>query len=253
MRNFLDKLTWGFLFTFFVPMLLIIASWNSLPGDSVYPVKLGLERVLLFLVSPSYAAEGTLQVKYTERRYDEVKQVLGTEHATVGLSNLSNQVVSTKDSIIKGSNTAEQKKLARAYIETLRTVSSELEVQKRAIAQPSPPSKISPTLSQTQSSSSGTTDRSPQSPPSQSQNPPPPPVVAEITQTQEHIATTIDDLEKLSTPADQVEDEKAKGDREDHGNGPPERSQENRDTRGSEEKNETDHGQSREEHGNNEN
>lgn len=265
MRKFFDKLTWGFLFTFFVPMLLIMASWSSLPGDSIYPVKLALERVFLFMVSPSYAAEGSLQVKYTERRYDEVKQVLGTQNATVGLSNLNDQVASTKNTIIKGENRAQQKNLARAYIETLRNVSNELEVQKQAISQPSSPltsqtkthnvqqSKISPTRSQTKTSSSTITNSPPQRPLSQNNTPSPPPIVEEITQTQEQIRTTIHDLEKVSEPATEDGDNSGQSGREGHGEGPSERAQENRDNRGSEERNETDHGQSEEEHGNNEN
>lgn len=105
-----------------------------MPGDALYGVKLGLERALLVLVSPSYAAQGTLQVKYTERRMAEAKQLLANRHSIEGLTYLKQQVVDTKSSIDSAPNRAAQVQLAQTYIQTLKNVSSELEEQKQTAA-----------------------------------------------------------------------------------------------------------------------
>ena len=44
MRAVFDKILWGTLILLFGPTVMIVASWNSLPGDTLYGVKLGMER-----------------------------------------------------------------------------------------------------------------------------------------------------------------------------------------------------------------
>lgn len=137
-KKFLDALVWGFLLVFAVPTVMIVASWNSLPGDPMYGVKLGLERTLLVLVSPSYTAKGTLEMKYTERRFSEAKRLLADKASVAGLVYLDDQVTTTKNVIVQAPNAKTQKDLAEAYIATLTTLSSQLEQQKQHVVAPAP-------------------------------------------------------------------------------------------------------------------
>lgn len=133
MRKILDKLIWIGLFVFFVPTTLVIASWNSLPGDFMFPIKLGLERSLLVIVSPSYEVSGQLQIKYTERRFSDAQRLLAINNSVSGLPYLDQQVEAAKVSIEKAPNVESRQVLANQYIATLTQVSDDLEQQKLAI------------------------------------------------------------------------------------------------------------------------
>lgn len=145
MRAILDKMLWGALIVLFGPSVMIVASWNALPGDSIYGVKLALEKTALALASPSYATAGTLQIKYTERRYAEAKQLLASKQSIQGLPYLEQQIAETKKAIEKAPNKEAQVALAKQYITTLSTVSTDLETQKQSITQSSQPLTSVPT------------------------------------------------------------------------------------------------------------
>ena len=53
------------------PAIAIMASWNSLPGDFLYPVKRGLEKTALVL-TPNSFLESELRLKLLDRRTTEV-------------------------------------------------------------------------------------------------------------------------------------------------------------------------------------
>ncbi|MBI2405078.1 hypothetical protein HYV22_02770, partial [Candidatus Gottesmanbacteria bacterium] len=109
-------------------------SWDSLPGDPFYSVKLGLEQTLFVLVSPSFSAQGNLSVKSTARRCSDAKRLLADKGSVEGLAYLDKQVATTKTIIEKGSDVKAQQQLAQTYINTLKDVSSQLEAEKQAIA-----------------------------------------------------------------------------------------------------------------------
>lgn len=133
MKKFFDTAIWVSLFILFVPTTLIIGSWNSLPGNFMYPVKLALERTLLVVASPSYLASSQLQVKYTERRFSETQTLLSEKHSVEGLPYLARQVETTKVAIEKAPDPQTQQVLTRQYIATLTQVSYGLEQQKQVI------------------------------------------------------------------------------------------------------------------------
>jgi len=112
-----------------------MASWKSFPGEPMYKVKLGFENTLLLFAKPSYAAEASLNMKYTQRRFSETKVLLANDQSGEGLSYLSQQVQATKAVIDRAPDAATRKVLARHYISTLEDVSSELSVQRGSIAQ----------------------------------------------------------------------------------------------------------------------
>lgn len=138
MRLILDKILWGTLIILFGPTVMIVASWNALPGDNLYNVKLALEKAALALASPSYATSGNLQIKYTERRFAEAKQLMASKQSIQGLPYLNQQIAETKRMIDAAPNKEAQVALAKQYITTLSTVSTDLETQKQSITMTSP-------------------------------------------------------------------------------------------------------------------
>jgi len=139
MRTVIDKILWGALIVLFGPTVIIVASWNSLPGDKLYSVKRSLERAMIIAASPSYASTGALQIKYTERRLAETKQLLASRQSVEGLPYLTQQIAETKRMIVNAPNKQTQVALAKQYLTTLSTVSSDLETQKQAVTSNSLP------------------------------------------------------------------------------------------------------------------
>lgn len=138
MRKILDYFSWGFLLVFLIPSVLIVASWNALPGDRAYGVKLALESTLLFVARPSYAADGALNVKYTERRFSETKRLLADRQSVEGLPYLERQVAATKAVIDRAPSVQAKRELAKVYLATLKDVAGQLEQQKVALAAAAP-------------------------------------------------------------------------------------------------------------------
>lgn len=121
-----------------VPSTLILASWNAVPGDSTYKLKVGLEKTMLG-VAPSQNLKSTLEIKYTERRFDEVQKVLSTDSNYIGesLDNFNNQLIVSQNSV-KQIASAEKKYIqTQNLINTLETVSQKIE-QEEQILKPSP-------------------------------------------------------------------------------------------------------------------
>lgn len=141
MKRFLDSFLWIAIVILFIPSYMIIASWNSLPGEGLYGTKVALERLALVIASPSYAAESELQLRYTDRRFAEARSLFHDKHSVQGLSYLSDQVKATRDTINKAPNRKTQKELAQLYVQKLTEVSAELESQKNSLTS-SPSSKI---------------------------------------------------------------------------------------------------------------
>ncbi len=138
MKIFFDSFIWAFLIVFLVPTLLIVASWNSIPGEVLFPVKLGLEQSLAFVVSPSYAASGQLQIKYTERRFADAQRGLAQQHSVEGLVYLEKQIATTKKTISRVGDTKTKTELTDSYIQTLEDVSAALETQKQTVVRAAP-------------------------------------------------------------------------------------------------------------------
>ncbi|HKY74299.1 MAG TPA: hypothetical protein VJ246_03245 [Patescibacteria group bacterium] len=125
MKKAIDIILWSTTSFLLIPSGLILISWNALPGQQMYRVKVGLEKTLL-AVLPSSVLQSSMQVRFTERRFDEAEQLLATNLATTGLNNLDQQVLETQRSIQYLDNPADQAKAADQYIQTLRKVSTKL-------------------------------------------------------------------------------------------------------------------------------
>lgn len=138
MKRFFDSFLWIAIVILFIPSYMIIASWNSLPGEGLYGTKLALERLALGITSPSYAAQSSLQLAYTEKRFAESNSLFNDKHSVQGLSYLSDQVKATRDTINKAPNKKTQQDLAALYVQRLTEVSAQLETQKNTLTSSSP-------------------------------------------------------------------------------------------------------------------
>ena len=67
-----------------LPATAILASWNSLPGSTLYPVKRGLEKTALFLL-PNSLLEMDFRLKLLDRRFNEAILALFDNHSDQGL------------------------------------------------------------------------------------------------------------------------------------------------------------------------
>lgn len=118
------------------PSGMVLASWNAVPGDNTYGIKLGLEKALLIAMSPSSQLQTTTNSKLTERRLGEVTKVLSGVHAKESLDNLTMQIAATRESLTGIQDEQAKKEAIAKYVETLHQVTSQLEEQKltRALA-----------------------------------------------------------------------------------------------------------------------
>ena len=130
MQKIVDYITYGFIAVFALPTVLIMVSWNSVPGDMTYGVKRAFESAALVLARPSYDAQTSLNEQYTKRRLDEAKVILASHQSTQGLSYLSQQIAATKAMIQNAPTQEKKQEAAKKYITTLQTVSTELKAQK---------------------------------------------------------------------------------------------------------------------------
>ena len=126
----------GLILILFVPATLILASWNAVPGDSIYSVKVGLEKTILG-ITPSDNLKTTLEIKYTERRFSEVEKIISSntnkqeENLNESLANLTNQAIASKNSLQKIQNSEEKTIQTENLIATLESISVKIEEKKQ--------------------------------------------------------------------------------------------------------------------------
>lgn len=76
MRQYLDLGAWVFLFALLPITVLILLSQNTIPGDFFYPVKRGMENIVLVASAVSPSTRAAFRTDLTQRRFDEASQIL---------------------------------------------------------------------------------------------------------------------------------------------------------------------------------
>jgi hypothetical protein len=99
MKKFLSALLTGFALFFSIPTVLILASWNAIPGDTLYSVKSSLEDVALALTANTSIATA-FSVNFTDRRYTEAVKLLDRKGSTVGYELLVAEAQQTQNMVI---------------------------------------------------------------------------------------------------------------------------------------------------------
>jgi len=146
-KTILTGFVLGLILILFIPVTLILASWNAVPGDSIYSVKVGLEKAILG-ITPSDNLKTTLEIRYTERRFSEVEKIISSntnkqdENLNESLTNLTNQAIASKNSLQKSQNIEEKTVQKEALIATLESISVKIE-EKKQISNTNPnPTKV---------------------------------------------------------------------------------------------------------------
>ncbi len=99
MKKFLSALFTGFALFFSIPTILILASWNAIPGDTLYSVKSSLEDVALALTANTRIATA-FSVNFTDRRFNEAAILLDKKGSTVGYELLVAEAKQSRNMIL---------------------------------------------------------------------------------------------------------------------------------------------------------
>ncbi|MDO8621361.1 MAG: DUF5667 domain-containing protein [Candidatus Levybacteria bacterium] len=92
LRRFLNISTWIILFAFLPITVLIFLSQDSVPGDLFYPVKRGLENVVLAAASVNPATRVAFRTNLTETRFKEAQSLVLSKSNASGLSTFVDEV-----------------------------------------------------------------------------------------------------------------------------------------------------------------
>lgn len=236
-KRWLPKISLAFAIILMVPTVAIMASWNSLPGDRLYPTKRYLEGVALKLVGNNFTARADLQSQYVEHRFNEAETMLTVSSSTAGFDDLVQQIQSAKTDIIAakervGSKDQEQaEQESQKLVAQLKEYNQKLEDSKKEI-------RTNTSTSPNQSSKPKASPEVSTSPKSQTKNQqtqatPLPTVVAspmivgpsegssvqEVDIVQQEIAKVVEELEhKGAKKDDEKEEKEVKGNRNENDN-----------------------------------
>lgn len=84
------------------PITLIgLIAQNSIPGEFMYPIKLGFENAGLFIFAYTPESYADYNTTLTERRFDEAEKLLVQNSNTTGLTELVKQTEKSADSAVK--------------------------------------------------------------------------------------------------------------------------------------------------------
>lgn len=150
MRRYLDLTSWILLF-FFAPFtVLILLSQNTLPGDFLYPVKIGLENMILVAASVSPSTKVAFRTDLTQRRFTEAQQLLVSKGDTAAYNSFVSEVASAQQDLSALSNPKDKlessdKLIAKIeqYQQQLTQVQNQVQVaQNIATSQPVSPTSV---------------------------------------------------------------------------------------------------------------
>ncbi len=132
MKQYLDLTSWILLF-FFAPFtVLILLSQNSIPGDFFYPVKRGLENIILAAASVSPTTKVAFRTGLTQTRFTEAQQLFVSKADTTAFTDFVTEVSSTQKELSTVSNSQDKIQgadKAIAKIEEYQTQLTQLQTQ----------------------------------------------------------------------------------------------------------------------------
>lgn len=135
-----------------LPTTAILATWNTLPNEPLYPVKIYLENIALKLVGNSFSARADLQATFVEQRFNEA-EVLLIQSSNEGLVGLTAQIKVAKAEIVAAKESSDSKKVAIAekksekLVTQLKEYDKKLEEKKTQTINPTPSFKVNPVAS----------------------------------------------------------------------------------------------------------
>lgn len=115
-RKFFNLFSWVFLFFFLPITVLIFLSQDSLPGDVFYPVKRGMENVILAAASVHPATRASFRTDLTEARFKEAQNLVVSKSNATALSTFIDEVESAQNDVAKLTNDEERSKAEEKLI-----------------------------------------------------------------------------------------------------------------------------------------
>lgn len=110
--GFLSKIALGLVAVLFVPAALMVSTENTVPGDSSYPVKRGIENVVEDLASLTPQTKAFFSVDLTDTRYNEALALMKrNDNASVSLEELVVQTQTAAGDIASVSDPATKEQL----------------------------------------------------------------------------------------------------------------------------------------------
>ncbi len=139
-RRVFDALLTAVALILSIPTILILISWNAIPGDRLYPLKSGLEDITLLLFSGTPLVP-EVSMKFTERRFNEATTLLSKRGSSVGYSLLLAEAQQTQSYIVKKKDGAS----GTQFIQNIEEYQQEIGKKKAELlveAQPEPASQL---------------------------------------------------------------------------------------------------------------
>ncbi|MBI2033462.1 MAG: hypothetical protein HYT10_03320 [Candidatus Levybacteria bacterium] len=126
LRKIFNISSWMILFTFLPITVLIFLSQDSIPGDSFYPIKRGMEGIVLAAASVNPATKAAFQTDLTEKRFKEAQTLVLSKSNTQGLSTFAKDVEAAEVQISLLSNNSEREKAEEKLISKLEEYQNNL-------------------------------------------------------------------------------------------------------------------------------
>jgi len=191
------------------PAAAILASWNSIPGSTLYPIKRGLEKTALALLPNSFY-EAQLRLKLIDRRTAETTaSLVKGPNNTQALSELLAEARAAQFATTSLKQSQQRSEATQQLITKLTTTNQTLEQIKTtpSTTNPSPesqPADNNQLILPPYTPPSTQTNQEPDPPPPIPQPEPTPEPIndtsEQVTETQEEIEDIIDDLEETLEP-----------------------------------------------------
>lgn len=207
MKKFLNWFTAGFAAFFSIPTFLILISWNAVPGDSLYGLKIALEDVALAVTIRTPLAS-RLSVGYTGRRFSEANILLSEKGSTVGYSLLVSEANDSKNIIVDKQDSKQGAELVTKIEEYQRDIEEKQDLirQGRLAVPVKSPSKAGTTFTPTPIPTTQPSTPVPTTqPPSVTSTPAPTPIG--VIEAEENEEDVIEELEKAKKELEKVKDE----------------------------------------------
>ncbi len=109
-RKFFNLSSWIVLFALLPITILIFLSQDSIPGDLFYPVKRGMENVILAAASVNPATRAAFRTDLTEARFKEAQSLVVSKSNAGGLSTFVDEVQSIQLEVVSLKSDTERKK-----------------------------------------------------------------------------------------------------------------------------------------------
>lgn len=185
------------------PTAAILASWNSLPGDTLYSTKRTLEKAALALTAPNYKTNSRLQTTLIARRTSEATDTIVQKSSTRGLDELRDQVDALQMQIQLAPTIEDKQRITQTAITQLQDTKTKLAETKTTLtySPPAPPTTTStqPTITQQIITYIQVPGPQPQPPSATTDNPP-----EVVTSSEDEL---IDEIEEVEEEIDQVIDD----------------------------------------------